>query len=371
MRGSSDGDGPGTTLAELAAEGVSSWWQGIHRSALDSGWFTATAGTAGLRGATTDLAVLLAELRSDGAVAYDRQVSALAAVGTESATAAGALLRADARSACDVLLPVFQDTEGHDGWVSVDLPPDIAHDRRATVSAAKAVTAGLDRPNALVKIPATVAGVAAVRECLALGIGVHVAEVFSPTRYGQVVDACLDGLEQARTAGVRLDALAAVVALPVGPLSAAVADQVDETGRIPAGLAVARLLFHDREQRLGTTRWRALRTAGARQHRLLWTDLGDRAADLDRLVGWGSVVALGGRALEALASGPRLHGDTLLGAHDAARAALDGLAGLGVDFAAVERRLEHDRAHRQVRLWTELCEAVGTRLSELKGSRIS
>ncbi|GAA3041088.1 hypothetical protein GCM10020000_19670 [Streptomyces olivoverticillatus] len=185
----------GAVLRELIAEGVSPWLDGLCRSSLTSGLLARLVTSGAVRGAAFEPAALARDLT--GTTAYHQQLAHLACRSVPLETAVHALCAYDLRSACDELRPVFEATDGLDGQVSMDLDPALAHDAPATVAAAAELHRAACRPNALVKIPATDEGLAAIVECLGRGIGVHVTEVFSVRRYGQVVDAYFEGLERA------------------------------------------------------------------------------------------------------------------------------------------------------------------------------
>jgi len=356
----------GADLGDLVSEGVSPWPDGLDRRLSGSGWFASVAGPKGLRGAMMNLGTLLESLESEEGPARRSARPALAGVDVENAVMT--LILDEARTACDVLNEVFTDSDGYDGQVSVDLPARVAHDAGAAVAAAERVVAELDRPNVMVKLPATAAGLAATRSCLSRGIGVHVTGVCSPGRYGQVVDAWFDGMEAAAVAGLRLATIPSVAAAPVGRIDQevdarlAASSAVTHPLRGRAALATAQLLYHEYEQRLGSSRWRGLQASGARPQRLAWTATTPAEAGYAvRIVGWGTVTAMSPAVLDALGRAGELAGDTLLGEHGAASAVIGGLDGLGMDLGAVVRTLEADGVEREARYWSDLCAVVRAR----------
>ncbi|GLW90311.1 transaldolase family protein [Actinokineospora globicatena] len=364
----------GASLDGLISEGVSPWWDGLDRRGIDSGWFASMVGTKGVSGATADQRALLRALGEDvGLGPYRDQLADLARQGASPEDAVIALAAGDGRAAGDALYEVFTHSDGQDGYVSVDVPAAAVRDPRGAVPAALRATAELARPNVMVKLPATELGLAAMRACLARGIGVHATEVYSPARYRQAVDAYFDGLAAASAAGLSVAAIPSVVAVPVGRIDEEVDARLVSTRGSgatdllgAAGLATARLLYREYEHSLGTGRWRALHAAGARPQRLVWvaatdTDPGTRYAG--RVVGWGTVTALQRAALDTLEVAEELAGDTLLGEHAAAQAVVEGLGGLGVGLDEVARELEWDGTHRVARYWEELSAVVRDRLA--------
>ncbi|WP_345698342.1 transaldolase family protein [Kitasatospora terrestris] len=361
-------------LRPLVAEGVSPWLDGFHRKLASSGLLARLVAETGLRGATSNPGRLATRLRDDGD-AYGAQLARLAELDVSVESALWALSVQDLRLACDVMLPVFGETHGYDGLVSMDLDPRMAHDPAATTAEALELARAVDRPNMLVKVPATAEGLLAVRDCVAAGVGVHITGVFSVTRYGQAVDAYFDGLERALAAGRQLSTIASVASLPVGPVDREVDGRLADIGSPDAGalrgraaLAVARLMYRVYEERLGSARWRALRANGARPQRLLWTAsaLADpaaaRARYVEGLVSWGTVHAMNCPVLDEAATSLQLRGDTLMGQHEAARSVLDGLGRLGIAYDAVVRRLESEAVTGLVDAWLGLHAALAARL---------
>ncbi|WP_438312905.1 transaldolase family protein [Streptomyces sp. HUAS TT3] len=264
-----------------------------------------------------------------------------------------------ARRACDLLMPVFGVSRGTVGHVSVPVPPRWAHDARALAAAARDVHGAVGRPNALMRMPMTPAGVEALADCLADGVGVHAALVFSGERYAEVLDAYVAGLERSLASGRPLGDATMVASFPVGLFDREVGARLDRLGvprddqvRGAAGLAVARRMYRLREERLSGDWWRVLRANGALQPRLLWGTGAD--GGVGALVGWNTALALSVETLEAAARDPALTGDTLLNADEEAACALRALERLGVragEVAAVLEaaqcaRLQHGRAVR-------------------------
>ncbi|MEV0410447.1 transaldolase family protein [Streptomyces sp. NPDC050448] len=273
-----------------------------------------------------------------------------------NALAPGGSSPAQLRRACDLLLPVHEISKGTVGQVSVPVSPRWAHDAKALGVAARAVHRTVDRPNALVRIPMTPAGLEVLSGCLADGIGVHASMVFSDERYAEVLDAYLDGLERSLSCGRTLGDAPMVASFPVGLLDAAVDARLDELRVGPrhevrgaAGLAVARTMYRLREERLSGDWWRVLRANGAPQPRLLWGTGAD--GGVGALVGWNTALALSVDTLEAATRKPELTGDTLLNADGEAACALRALERLGVPARRVAAVLETEELARLQHSW--------------------
>ncbi|MEE1940151.1 transaldolase family protein [Streptomyces sp. TRM 70361] len=359
-------------LEELVAEGVSPWVEGITRDRIASGYLARLVRRTGVRGATTDLAALLRALTRT--TAYREQLVRYGARDASAEAVLREILVRDARSACDCLRGVFEETGGADGLVSVDLDPRHAHDAAAAVADAVAVAGAVDRPNALVKIPATPQGLRAAADCLGRGIGVQITEIFSVRRYEAAVAAYFEGLERALAAGRRLSAIASVAAFPVARLDAGADARLAALGtpdaerlRGTAGTATARLAYEVYEEWLGRSRWRPLRAAGARPQRLMWTDAlaapPPRARYVDRLVAWGTVSAMSPPVLETAVRSCALRGDTLSGQAEAARTVWERLERAGVPSEAVAAELSADGVRRLADRWRRLLAVVADELA--------
>ena len=357
-------------LRELVAEGVSPWLDGIDRDLIESGRFARLVGKAGIVGATSNPARFAAAV-ADANSAYRGELAELADSRADTDSAIRTLALHDAGRACDDLLEVFVRTDGHDGYVSIDLDPGLVDDAAAIVVAATEVRDELRRPNVMVKIPATDEDLVAIRDCLAVGICVHVTEIFSLRRYRQVVQAYFDGLAAAKEAGRRLSEIASVASLPVGTFDEEVDAQLAEHGDAAAlalrgsgALSNARLLYRDYDQQLGSRRWRDLRTHGARPQRLMWTATDARSGTsyADRIVAWGTVTAMSLSTIAWLTRHGDLQGDTLTGGYTAARSATDDLGDFGISYDVIAHGLEQDSGTRLRRSWQRLRLAVRERL---------
>lgn len=343
----------GGDLHRLGAEGVSPWLDGVGRRLLASGRFADLVRHRGVRGARLDAAGP-AESPAD---AYADQLRFLSHRDVAPDAAIRALTACDARWACDDLLPVFEATRGREGHVSVNAGPD------PCPAGAEALVRAVNRPNVLVRIPATSpAALETVRACIARRIGVHVTEIFSLRRYGEVADAYASGLERARTAGHALSGIASVAELPVGRLDTEVNRRLARLGtpqartlRGEAGRAAARMVYDAYEERLGGDRWASLAASGARPQTVMWSGL----RCVERFVAWGTAVALApGDAVCPMA----LEGDTLSGREAAGRAVWGALGRLGVSYGAVCRLLEEESTEAARGNWCRVRGVVGERL---------
>jgi transaldolase len=246
---------------------------------------------------------------------------------------------------CDALLPMFLATDGRDGYVSVAPTTRAGTGAEELVDAVGALRERVDRANLLVRLPADSAGLVALRDCLARGIGVHAGPVYSEERYGQVLDAFFAGMERALASGLPLQELTLAAGVAVGSLDIAVNARLDGVpgpraagARDTAAVALARCLYRLREDRLSSDWWRVMRTGGAQLPLLLWTDPAPH--QVAGLVGANTAHVLTVEQLEKAAINTELAGDALMGAAAEGHHALKELAELGVGMDAVARELE-------------------------------
>ena len=256
--------------------------------------------------------------------------------------------------ACDVLAPVHEATAALDGWVSIEVSPAVAHDAVATVEEAERLLREVDRPNAYIKIPATKAGVTAIREATSRGISVNVTLIFSLTRYREVIDAYLDGLEAATRAGIELSSIHSVASFFVSRVDVEVDRRLDALGTPQAqqlrgrvAIANARLAYDEFTRAFGTGRGAALVAEGAHPQRPLWASTGVKDPTqpdtryVVELVARDVVNTMPEKTLEAVADHAELRGDTIT-AEIAALA--PGARCAGRSRHLVRRRHRHARA---------------------------
>lgn len=239
---------------------------------------------------------------------------------------------ADVRDAADILRPVHDRTGGREGWVSIEVDPRFADNTEATVAEAKQLAWLVDRPNMLIKIPATQAGLPAFTEVIGHGISVNVTLIFSVDRYRDVMDAYLAGLEKARVGRLELSRVHSVASFFISRVDTEYDRRLDVIGtdearalKGKAALANARLAFRAYETVLGSRRWRAVESAGANRQRPLWASTGVKDPALpdtlyvDEWVTHGVVNTMPEATLNAEADHGRPHGDTVRDTYDASQ----------------------------------------------------
>ncbi len=365
-------------LADLSAAGVAVWLDDLSRTRLASGTLAALVADRHVVGVTTNPSIFQKSL-SDGA-AYDEQVRDLALRGCDVGESVRALTAYDVRWACDVLRPAYDASAGVDGRVSIEVDPRLAHDTARTVAEAKALWWLVDRPNLLIKIPATLAGLPAITEVLAAGISVNVTLIFSLDRYAAVMDAFLTGVEQAKAAGHDLSRLASVASFFVSRVDTEIDSRLDKSGhaelRGRAAIANARLAYQSYERVFASDRWAALAAAGAIPQRPLWASTGVKDPSYDdtqyvvELVAPGTVNTMPEATMDAVADHGVVRGDTVTMTYAEAQRTMQDLAAAGIDIDAVTELLEVEGVQKFEDAWNELIESVTAQL-EAAGATVS
>ena len=361
-------------LAQLTEMGVSVWLDDISRERLTTGNLASLTQDYHVRGVTSN-PTIFAKAMSNGSV-YADQLADLALRGVDVGEATRNLTAYDIRWACDVLRSVYDATSGLDGRVSLEVDPRLAGDTARTIAEARALWWLVDRPNLFIKIPATLAGLPAITQCLSEGISINVTLIFSLERYGQVIDAFMAGLEAASDRDVAT--IASVASFFVSRVDTEVDARLDKIGtpeakamRGKAALANARLAYELFEQRFGpgSERWAALHARGARLQRPLWasTSVKDPSfADtmyVTELVAPHTVNTMPESTIHAVCDHGELHGYTIQGTYDESRRVFEQLEALGVPYDDVVRVLEEQGVEKFSASWMELIESIERELA--------
>ncbi|GGI07086.1 transaldolase [Isoptericola cucumis] len=354
---------PARPTQRLSEAGVSIWLDDLSRERLDTGNLAELVRTRDVVGVTTN-PTIFAKALSEGN-AYDGTLAELA--GTDVEPAVERITTDDVRAAADVLRDVYDATRTVDGRVSIEVDPRLARDTAATVETATRLWATVDRPNAMIKIPATLEGLPAITAALAEGISVNVTLIFSIERYRGVMDAFLAGLEQARANGHDLAPIGSVASFFVSRVDAAVDKALTEVGtddalelRGKAAIANARLAYAAYEEVFATDRWKALAAAGAKPQRPLWASTGVKDPSyrdtlyVDELVAPGVVNTMPQGTLDAFADHGLVVGDTVSGTAEASAATIAAIEAQGISMDEVTRQLEDEGVHKFEVSWDEL-----------------
>lgn len=363
-----------TVLNDITSAGVSLWLDDLDRSRLDpdSGdrSLQQLVATRAIRGVTTNPTIFDRAV-SSGGTAYAEQLRDLAARGLDVDEAIRVVTTDDVRRACDILLPIWETSDGVDGRVSIEVDPRLAHETTATVHQARELWELVARPNAMIKIPATLAGLPAITEVIAHGISVNVTLIFSVERYRQVMAAHEEGLRKAHAAGVDLRTVQSVASFFVSRVDTMVDALLDELDtpqsaslRGRAAIANAQLAWAAHLDHTRSDSWRAMVEDGARVQRPLWASTGvkDPAYDPTRyvidLVAPGCVNTVPETTLQVVAQRGVFRGDTVSGCQDSARGVIEDLQRTGVDLEVVCASLEEAGVRAFVDSWQALRSTV-------------
>jgi transaldolase len=364
-------------LAELSAQGVSIWLDDISRDRLRTGNLQDLVDHKHVVGVTSNPTIFQKALEKG--TAYDDQVRDLHTRKIALDGVIRYLMAYDIRWACDVLRPVFDRTAGTDGRVSIEVDPRLAADTERTTAEAKALWWLVDRPNVMVKIPATKAGLPSITAATAAGVNVNVTLIFGLQRYDEVMDAYLTGLEQAKAAGIDLATIHSVASFFLSRVDTEVDKRLDKIGsdaaraiRGKAGIANARLAYERFEQMRASARWQELAAAGANIQRPLWASTGVKDPAYDdtmyvvELVAPDTVNTMPEATLNAVAEHGVIGGNAIAGTYDQSRQILAELDKLGIGYNDVIELLEVEGVQKFEDSYAALSESVQGQLDAVR-----
>ena len=335
-------------LEALHDAGVSIWLDNLSRELLESGAFATLIADFAVTGATSNPTIFAKAIT--GSDRYDDQLRAALASGVRDRQELFfELALNDVRRAADLLRPAYDESDGRDGFVSFECTPDLADDSEGTIQQAVELWGRVARPNAMIKVPATDAGITAIEELTARGVNVNITLLFSIARYEQVIDAYVAGIERRAAAGNPVDGITSVASFFVSRVDAKV-DSLLPAGsplRGRVGIANAHRAYARYLERFNDQRWLALDGTGARPQRPLWASTGTKdpsysdvlyvesltAPDVVSTMPEATLRAFAdhGNVTDPLSTAANAFTDTLRRAHDA-----------GIDVAAITAQLERE-----------------------------
>jgi transaldolase len=370
-------------LHDLHAQGQSVWLDYIRRGILGSGELAEMIGRYDLRGVTSNPSIFEQAIgKSDD---YDAALERLAADGADGNAAYEALALEDIRDAADLFRPVFDAAGGHDGFVSLEVSPELAHDTAGTLAEARRLWAALDRPNAMIKVPGTDEGLPAIEQLIADGVNVNVTLLFSLAGYEKVMEAYVRGLERRAQAGQPLGHVASVASFFISRVDGAVDAQLEALARDAsddarrdhlkglmgrAAVANAKVAYARFQEVFSGPRWAALEAQGAKVQRPLWASTSTKnpayrdVLYVEELVGPHTVNTMPLNTVEAFAD----HGvarRTVDEDVEGARALLRELAAQGIDLDAVTEELQRDGVDKFAVSFRGMMKVVGEKLARV------
>jgi transaldolase len=358
-----------TPLHRLADHGQSVWIDFLSRELLDSGALARAVERDAVVGVTSNPTIFAKAL--SGGDAYDQQI---AASDGDANSVFLALAMRDVTTACNLLRPVWERTEGRDGYVSIEVDPNLADDTDATIAQATHFHEPIARPNLLVKIPATDAGVPAIEEMTARGYAINVTLIFSLTRHRQVAEAYIRGLERLVASGGDPSRVHSVASFFVSRVDTETDRRLAETGREDLkgrlGIANAKLAYQQYKALFHGERWDDLGARGATPQRCLWASTSVKDPSLrdtlyvEELIGPETISTMPEETIRAFQDHgrvePRLESDL-----DEARYLFNQLYAVGVDYDDVVATLEREGIEKFVASVDELLERVGDKRRQL------
>lgn len=354
-------------LTQLDGAGVSIWLDKLSREMIEGGELAALIDRR-VTGVTTNPTIFAKALGEGDA--YDAQLSTLAAKGASVDDAIFDITTDDVRSACDVFTPVFERTNGQDGRVSIEVQPGLAYNTDATIAEAKHLARRVDRPNVMVKIPATAEGLPAITAATAAGINVNVTLIFSQQRYREVAEAYVAGLRQAQQNGHDLSQIRSVASIFLSRIDTKVDAALENIGtedaralQGTAAIANARVCYRIAEEVFGAG-FDDLRSAGAHAQRPLWASTGVKNENyrntlyVDTLIAPDVVNTMPPATLEAVAAELTDVSNTIEGTYEDAAKKLADIEGLGVNIDEIMNTLESEGVDSFDASWAELTDTV-------------
>jgi transaldolase len=376
-------------LLLLKEQGQSVWYDNIDRAQLISGEFQRMLNEDGIVGVTANPTIFQKSISAGHA--YDAQMSQLIAAGKNTSDIYEALVIRDIQSVADLLHPIYDHSNGKDGFVSLEVSPDLAHDTQATIAEAERFWHLVQRPNLMIKIPATAEGIPAIYETLRKGINVNITLIFSLDSYRAVTDAYLRALEERNSAGEDISSIASVASFFISRVDTLVdqllAEKINATSdpvqqqqltslQGKAAIANARLVYQDFKQIFGTPRFESLKHAGAQVQRPLWASTSTKNAAYrdvlyaEELIGPETVDTM---PLETI-NNFRDHGQVRYSIEDdiaGAKTALEELEKIGILYQQTTQQLQDEGVQKFVDSFHELFKGIASKQQAIKEGQVA
>lgn len=359
-------------IEDLTRAGVSIWLDDLSRERIASGSLRSMIESYGLRGVTTNPTIFAAALAGDSS--YAAALGELRARGVSAAEAIFEITTEDVAAACDVFRQEFERSGGYDGRVSIEVDPELAFDTEATISQAHKLWSAVNRPNVMIKIPATKEGLPAIEEVIASGISVNVTLIFSVARYAEVIDRYLAGLKRAAESGIELRTIHSVASFFVSRVDTELDPQLRNAGdgaeELAGKIAIANArvaygLFLDK---FSSAEWKQLEQLGANLQRPLMASTGVKDPSLPdtmyvtELVAKHVVNTMPEKTLLAVADHAKVPVDSITQELASARQQIARLEALGLNLEQVTAKLEREGVAKFIDSWRALVATVESAL---------
>src|SRR4051794_19382591 len=362
-----------TPLQQLADRGQSVWIDYLSRSFVKDGDLKGLV-EQGVVGVTSNPTIFQAAIAEGDA--YDDQIRELSAEHDDPKEIFWQLAKDDIRDACDILRSVYDEGQGKDGWVSLEVDPNLAHDTEATKSEAVRPHELVDRPNLFIKIPATQEGLKAIEDTIARGIPVNVTLIFSLERHRKVADAYVAGVKRWVAGGGDPKQVASVASFFVSRVDTEADKRLDKIGghdELKGKLAIAnaKLAYQTYQEVFVDPAWKELEAKGASRQRCLWASTGVKNPDykdtvyVEELVGPDTVNTMPRELVEAVADHGEIRENALLEDTDGASRTLDLFESAGVKYDEVVQVLEEEGVEKFAKSFANLIEGLESKLRTL------
>ena len=359
-----------TPLKQLAEHGQSVWIDYLSRRFVKDGDLKGLVGQ-GVVGVTSNPTIFQGAIAEGDA--YDEQIRALSSEYEDPKELFWQLAKDDIRDACDILRPVYDEGKGKDGWVSLEVDPNLAHDTSKTKSEAIRLHTLVDRPNLFIKIPATLEGLQAIEDTIAGGIPVNVTLIFSLERHRKVAEAYIRGVQRFVDGGGDPSKLASVASFFVSRVDTEADKRLDEIGghdELAGKLAIAnaKLAYRNYQELFSSPQWEALEAKGASKQRCLWASTSTKnkaykdTIYVEELVGPDTVNTMPRELVEAVLDHGEIRGDTLLEDVEEASRILDAFEAAGIKYDDVVQTLESEGVEKFAKSFAELIEGLESKL---------
>ena len=371
-------------LLKLITCGQSYWLDNLTRAMITSGDLERRVRDEGLRGVTSNPAIFQKAIA--GSEDYDSQVRELATAGKDVVEIYERLVVTDVRDACDVLRPVYDASQGVDGFVSLEVSPHLAHETEGTMLEARRLSQAVRRPNLLIKIPGTLEGIPAIEEMLYEGININITLLFAIERYEAVAEAYMRAFERRLAQGKGVDRVASVASFFLSRIDVLTDELLENLIRVkpdPAAerllgkfaIANAKLAYKSFKAMVAGDRWKRLEERGARVQRLLWASTSTknpRYRDVyyvEPLVGAHTVNTMPNETIAAFADHGRVVKDAVESGVDEARQVLADLKSLGIDSDRVTDQLLREGVQKFIEPFDKLLETLAEKRRKILGGK--
>ena len=357
------------SLKDLSSAGVSIWLDDLSRDRIQNGTLVKLISNSSVVGVTTNQSIFAAAISKSALYAPD--IKKLSATGQTIAQITTSLTTDDVRNACDLFSAVYEKSGGIDGKVSLEVEPDLAQDVDATVARGLELSKIVNRPNLMIKVPATIPGLAAITKLTSYGISINVTLIFSVERYSAVADAYLAGLEQRLLAGEDISKIHSVAALFISRIDTEIDAQLSKIqgGDLlhgKAALAIAHSAYQTFANTFHSPRFQALMEHGANMQRLLWASTGvkDKSQDPTKyvveLVAPMVANTMPESTLDIVRESGVIRGDTITQQYGQAHEILASLSKIGINLPEVYLKLENEALSMFEHSWKELLQNVAS-----------